>query len=135
MSLESYAWSVFLITMGINVLVAIYGIVYRPTLTKKLIALTILSDTVFLLFLSTGFRFTHPLVPPVLLDYSNPGEVGYLADHASDPLPQALVLTGIVIGLAINSLIAFGIIQIHRLTGSIDVRKVIPAYLEAEGEE
>lgn len=135
MNIETYAWSVFLITMGVNLLVAIYGIIYRPTLTKKLIALTILSDTVFLLFLSTGFRLTYPLVPPVMLDYNNPEEVEHLIEHASDPLPQALVLTGIVIGLAVNALIAFGIIQIYRLTGSVDVRKVVPAYLEAESEE
>lgn len=45
--------------------------------------------------------------------------------HASDPLPQALVLTGIVIGLAINALIAFGIIQAYRLTGTTDAKKII----------
>jgi multicomponent Na+:H+ antiporter subunit C len=38
------------------------------------------------------------------------------------PLPQALTLTSIVIGLATTALMLSIIMRIHRLTGSLDVR-------------
>jgi len=122
--LEEVSYTLIVIILALNSLIAIYGIVYRRSLVKKLISLTILSDTIFVAVILAGFYFTHPLIPPVYEDLSG-GNVDYMIKHASDPLPQALVLTGIVIGLAINALIAFGIIQAYRLTGTTDAKKII----------
>lgn len=131
--LESYTYVLVILVLALNTMMSIYGIVYRPSLVKKLIALTILSDTVFIAIIFVGYIFVHPLVPPVYTG-AIPGETEYLAKHASDPLPQALVLTGIVIGLAVNALIAFGIIQAYRLAGTTDARKLVKSLVE-EGVE
>jgi len=131
--LEEFTFTLLISVLAINFLISIYGIVYRRSLTKKLISLTILSDTVFVAIILAGLIYTYPIVPPVYSDMQG-GEAEFLATHASDPLPQALVLTGIVIGLATNSLIAFGIIQTYRLTGTIDARKAVKTLLE-EGAE
>lgn len=130
--LEEYIFLLFITILTVNALIAIYGVVYRRNLVKKLISLTILSDTIFVAIIFVGFIFTHPIVPPV---YSGaPGESDFLLKHASDPLPQALVLTGIVIGLAVNALIAFGIIQVYRLTKTTDARRAVESLLEKGAE-
>lgn len=126
---EEFAYVLMICVLIVNALISIYGIVYRRSLTKKLISLTILSDTVFVAIILAGFIFTYPIVPPVYGEI-NATEKDFLLNHASDPLPQALVLTGIVIGLAVNALIAFGIIQVYRLTGTIDARKAVRSLLE-----
>lgn len=127
--LEEFVFLLFITVLTANALMSIYGVVYRKNLIKKLISLTILSDTIFVAIIFVGFIFKHPIVPPV---YSSliPAESEYLVRHASDPLPQALVLTGIVIGLAVNALIAFGIIQVYRLTKTTNARKAIESLLE-----
>jgi multicomponent Na+:H+ antiporter subunit C len=130
---ESFVYVLFIVVLTLNAFIAIYGIVFRRSLVKKLISLTILSDTVFVSIILVGCIFTYPIVPPV---YSGvEGEKEFLLKHASDPLPQALVLTGIVIGLAVNALIAFGIIQVYRLTGTTDAKRAVSALVEEVMEE
>jgi Multisubunit Na+/H+ antiporter, MnhC subunit len=129
MNEDVFAWSLVLIMLLTNTLLSIYGIIYRRSLTKKLIGLTILSDTANLAFILIGFRFVQPAVPPVLTELSLEN-LEYLRQHAVDPLPQALVLTGIVISMAVNALIAFGIIQAYRITGSTDAKVVVKYFSE-----
>jgi multicomponent Na+:H+ antiporter subunit C len=130
---EGFVYVLFIVVLAANALLSIYGIVYRRSLVKKLISLTILSDTVFVSIILVGFIFKYPVVPPVYSGVS--GEEAYLLEHASDPLPQALVLTGIVIGLAVNALIAFGVIQVYRLTGTTDAKRAIRVLVEEVMEE
>ncbi|MEM1700125.1 MAG: sodium:proton antiporter [Desulfurococcaceae archaeon] len=122
--IETYVHVGIIVVLAINTLVALYGIVYRRSLVKKLISLTLLSDTVFIAIVFTGFIYKHPVLPPVYITWSEE-EVTILLEHAVDPLPQALVLTGIVIGFAVNALIAFGIIQLYRLTKTTDARRAV----------
>lgn len=131
--MEGFVYMLFVVVLAVNALLSIYGIVYRRSLIKKLISMTILSDTIFVSIILVGFIFKYPVVPPV---YSGVGgEETYLLEHGSDPLPQALVLTGIVIGLAVNALIAFGIIQVYRLTGTTDAKRAIRVLVEEVMEE
>lgn len=130
---EEYTYILVVTVLFVNSLTSIYGIIYRRSLVKKLISLTILSDTVFVSIILVGFIFTYPIVPPVYQSITSE-ETGFLTRHASDPLPQALVLTGIVIGLAVNALIAFGIIQAYRLSGTTDAGKLIKLLGEERGE-
>lgn len=134
MSAEAFAWSILLIVVVLNSLISIYGIVYRRSLVKKLISLTMLSDTVFVIFIMIGYRIVYPSVPPIFTSLTSE-DLEYLKQHAVDPLPQALVLTGIVIGMAVNALIAFGIIQAYKLQGTTDARKLVEAALKEVPEE
>ncbi|MEM0361842.1 MAG: sodium:proton antiporter [Sulfolobales archaeon] len=104
--------------------VSLYGILARPNIIKKIIALTIFTDAANLLAILVGFR-RPPSIPPVLLDLQpGPTEITRFVATAVDPLPQALVLTAIVIGMAVNLLIIFIALQLYRLYGTLDVRKV-----------
>jgi len=104
-------------------ILSIYGIVKKPNLVKKLIALTILGDTANMFVIFIGYRLIYPVIPPVLPIIDQNRLIEFL-EQAVDPLPQALVLTAVVIGLAVNCLIAFAIIQMYRLYGTVDVRKI-----------
>lgn len=104
--------------------VSLYGILARPNIIKKIIALTIFTDAANLLAILIGFR-RPPSIPPVLLDLQpSPTEIAKFTATAVDPLPQALVLTAVVIGMAVNLLIIFIALQLYRLYGTLDVRKV-----------
>ena len=118
----------FLITLTLyNILatagISLYGIVSRPSITKKIISLTILGDTFNVLAIFIGFRVFS--VPPVLLDLDGGIEkLAAFAASAVDPLPQALVLTAIVIGLAVNLFLIFLALQVYRLYGTLDSRRI-----------
>jgi len=64
-------------------------------------------------------------IPPVITT-TNPTteDIARFASQAVDPLPQALVLTAIVIGLAVTLFLVFLTLQVYRLYGTTDVRRV-----------
>lgn len=118
--------SVVVICLYVNLGIALYGIFARPSLVKKLLAITILSDTANAFAILVGYRWPKEGTPqpPVLMNQTPYNDsIKYYIEHSVDPLPQALVLTAIVIGLAVTLFIAFIIIQYYRLYGTVDVRK------------
>jgi len=116
-------WSITIVSLLATLIISVYGIVAKPNLVKKLIALTIFSDTANVLVVLLGYRVIYPVKPPILPELSK-SAVGDFVKTAVDPLPQALVITAVVIGMAVNILIAFAIIQIYRIYGTLDVREV-----------
>lgn len=117
---------VVVISLYVNLGIALYGVFARPSLVKKLLAITILSDTANAFAVLVGYRWpaSGTPKPPVYTNTTfNNQTLHYYVSHAVDPLPQALVLTAIVIGLAVTVFIAFIIIQYYRLHGTVDVRK------------
>ncbi len=84
-------------------------LVLRPRTFQVLIGLTLLSYAVNLFIFSTGGLRIG--AEPVLR-----GPAGSLIDYA-DPLPQALVLTAIVIGFATTALLLVVILAARGLTG------------------
>lgn len=78
----------------------LYGFLTQPHLLKKLLAFNISAAGIFLLFVTFADRGSPP-----------------------DPVPHALVLTGIVISVSAT---AYGIVlasKLHRLTGSVTLEK------------
>uniref|UniRef100_A0A7C4JKW6 Na+/H+ antiporter subunit C n=1 Tax=Ignisphaera aggregans TaxID=334771 RepID=A0A7C4JKW6_9CREN len=112
--------------MIVNIGLSLYGVFIRPSLIKKIIALTIFSDTINLLAILIGFRYATPNpLPPILTTIPpSPKDIEIFVSKAVDPVPQALVLTAIVIGLAVTLFLIFVTIQIYRIYGTTDVRKI-----------
>ncbi|MEM0504960.1 MAG: sodium:proton antiporter [Sulfolobales archaeon] len=122
--LDLFLANVALISLLAIIGISLYGILARPSIIKKIIALTIFTDAANLLAILVGFR-RPPSIPPVLLNLEpGPAEIAEFSAAAVDPLPQALVLTAVVIGMAVNMLIIFIALQLYRLYGTLDVRKV-----------
>lgn len=103
------------------VLLGIYGVVTRSNMIKKIIMLNIMGDAINMLFIIIGYRLVYPVFPPI---YEGHLSFEEFLRTAVDPVPQALVLTAVVIGMAMNILLSAYAIQIYRLYGTADVRDI-----------
>ncbi|MCD6488175.1 MAG: NADH-quinone oxidoreductase subunit K [Desulfurococcales archaeon] len=106
--------------------IAVYGVVVKPNIIKKIIALSIAGDTANTLIIFLGYRLIEYPKPPVLPTL-NPsrGEINSFVKEAVDPIPQALVITAIVINLAVVAFLVFLSIQLYKLYGTLDHRKIL----------
>ncbi len=119
----TFLWTYIYLALLAIIGLAIYGIVFRPNILKKIIALTILGDTANIFMIYVGYRYAYPLKPPILWSWEpTPEDISTFLAQSVDPLPQALVITAIVINLAVTLLICFIAVQAYRLYHSLDVR-------------
>ncbi|RLE91730.1 MAG: Na+/H+ antiporter subunit C [Thermoprotei archaeon] len=117
-----YLYAALFIVFGISV----YGVVVKPNIVKKLIALSILGDTANTLIIFLGYRTLPKPWPPVFPELEPSLElIEEFTKLSVDPLPQVLVITAIVINMAVTALLAFLAIQVYRLYGTLDFRKVL----------
>ena len=124
--INTYLLSVVLASLLVNFAIALYAVFFKPHYIKKVIALTILGDTVNTFAIYVGYRRWIDQKPsriPVLTDWSPEG-IEEFRELAVDPLPQALVLTAIVIGLAVILFLVFlgWILYSHYKT--LDMREI-----------
>lgn len=124
MNITTLLFNILLLSLGANIAISIYGIVSKPNMVKKIIALTILSDTINVIAIIVGFRLANPPIPPIHTPISNDTYV-ILLNRAVDPIPQALVLTAIVIGLALIVFLAFLTLRIFRIFGTVNLHEVL----------
>jgi len=108
----AYLTAVFMILAGIT------AIILRDNLLKKIIGLSVFSNGLHLLIISIGYR-TGGIAP--IMQGSN---AAAFAQAAVDPLPQALVLTSIVINTSVVALALVIAIEVHRHFKTLDMRKV-----------
>lgn len=93
--------------------IALYIIISQRNLIKLVMGIVILQAGVNLFLITLGYREAG--IAPI---YTNAPEGVMVL-----PVPQALTLTSIVIGVAITALILSMIMLTHRHTGSIDAEK------------
>ena len=96
-------------------LTGLYGVITRRNLIKIAISLSIMEFSSFLFLTLIGY-VDGGVVP--IVDPADPVKT-YV-----DPLPQALVLTAIVIGLATTAMLMAVIIRIYRKYGTFDIREI-----------
>jgi multicomponent Na+:H+ antiporter subunit C len=101
--------------------VCVYAVVLKSNLIKKALGLTIMIDVVNLFLILTGYRRAAGPIPPI---YPNPQQVQAVVERAVDPLPQALVLTAIVIDMCVTAFAIALVVLIYRAYGTLDVRKI-----------
>ena len=96
-------------------LVGLYGVITRRNLIKIAISLSIMEFSIFLILVLIGYidQGLAPIVDPAA------GAQVYV-----DPLPQAMVLTAIVIGLATTSMLMAIAIRIYRKYKTFDIREI-----------
>lgn len=125
--INTYLLLVVLSSLLVNAVLSIYGVFFKPHYTKKIIALTILSDTMNTFAIYLGYRrWINELNPrpPVLMAPPTPEALREFAVRAVDPLPQALVLTAIVIGLAVTLFLVFLGYILFRHYRTLDMREI-----------
>ncbi|MCK5459263.1 MAG: cation:proton antiporter subunit C [Thermoplasmatales archaeon] len=102
------------IAVACLIIMGLYTLVFKRNLIKMIIGITLIESGVNLFLITLGYR--KGSVAPIYT--SSPGGVMAL------PIPQALTLTSIVIGVAVLALMLSLVIQIYRHYGTLDVRKV-----------
>ena len=96
-------------------LVGFYGIITQRNIIKIVICLSIMEFSTFLFFALIGY--IKDGVAPIV----NPAEPDKIY---VDPLPQALVLTAIVIGLATTAMLLAVVIRLYRKYKTFDIREI-----------
>ena len=107
----SYITAVILTVLGTYTLLA------KDNLLKKIIGLGIFTDGIHLLLITLGYR--RDGIAPIIMDI-NFHQFGAMVD----PLPQALVLTSIVIELSVSAFAMALIIQAHKKFGTINTKEL-----------
>lgn len=90
--------------VGAAALVAIglHGAVRQPHLLRQILALNVMGGGVFLLFITIAYRNAAP---------------------TPDPVPHALVLTGIVVAVSVSAFAVALARSIHARTGRISLKE------------
>ena len=107
---------IFLIVIGL------YTLLFKRNLIKMAIGLTILQSGVNLFLITLGYRENG--IAPIFSDLPPGTSAADIPQKMVLPVPQALTLTSIVIGVAILALILSFIINIYRTYGTLDARKI-----------
>ena len=97
------------------IVIGVTGIVMARNLFRILLALVIAEAGANMLLVLAGFRFDA--IAPII---TSPATATVMVD----PVPQAMVLTAIVIGVGIQALALSLILQVYRLYGTLDMREL-----------
>lgn len=88
--------------------IGVYGLIARRNMVKAIISLGVMQSAIILYFLSAG-ALAHP-APPI-------GDVSTAAAVA-DPLPQAMMITDIVIGIGTTAVALTMVIHLYHQYGT-----------------
>ena len=97
-------------------LIGLYGVLIKRNLIRIAIAFSIMEYAINLFFVLIGYR--HGGTAPIYSEGMNQPVVFV------DPIPQALVLTAIVIGLGTTALLVAAAVRIYEKHDTFDVRQI-----------
>lgn len=95
------------------------GLLLRRNLFLKVLSMDVMGSAVVALFVLFAAR--SGLRSPIVVGLSASPAAGRLAADLADPIPQAVILTAIVIGLSIQALLLVVVTQLARVDPSLDV--------------
>ncbi|MBA3052077.1 cation:proton antiporter subunit C [bacterium] len=99
--------------------VGLYGICCKKNLIKIVLGFIIMDYAVNLFIILIGYRKNG--IAPIL---DKTMDVNKFALNSVDPMPQAIVLTAIVIGLAVTALMVAVCVRIYERYGTFDITKI-----------
>ncbi len=97
-----------------TILCGFLGLVYKRNLVMKIMAMDVMSTGViaFYVFIASREGLFTPILSPT-----------YKGDYA-DPVPQAVILTAIVIGFSIQALMLVGAMKLAQDNPSLEVEEI-----------
>jgi multicomponent Na+:H+ antiporter subunit C len=108
-----YALCILLFLLGL------YGVLVKRNLIKIIISLAMMNHAINLFLILLAYR-KNGVVP--IISYFDKNQ--NLVETAVDPLPQALVLTSVVIGLGVTALMVALAIRLYHAYGTFDITKI-----------
>ncbi|MCF8217899.1 MAG: cation:proton antiporter subunit C [Bacteroidales bacterium] len=105
-----------LITGGLLVLTGLWGIISQKNLIRMVIGFSLFDTGLHVIMISIGYirNGTAPILDKAVDKVNAAGQI-------VDPLPQALVLTAIVIGLGVTALMLAYVVRLHKEKGSLNI--------------
>ncbi len=97
-----------------TMLCGFFGILFKKNLVMKIISMDIMSTGVIAYYVLISSR--DGVFTPIV---SNADRVGY-----ADPVPQAVILTAIVIGFSIQALMLVGVMKLARNNPTLDTSAI-----------
>ncbi len=91
-------------------LVGLYAVAIKPNLVKKVMGINIMETAVFLFIVSIGY--VEGGVAPIT--------DGTVKEAMVNPIPQALILTGIVVAVSTTAVALAICIRLHERYGTLD---------------
>ena len=98
------------------ILIGLWGMLTRKNLIRIIIGFSIMDTGIHLVLVSLGYFKGR--TAPIIDDSVAQAE---LATRAVDPIPSALVLTAIVIGLAVTALMLVYAVEMQRKKKSLNI--------------
>lgn len=108
------------ISLGIGIiviLIGLYGLLTQKNLIKIVIGFALFDTGIHLVMVSIGYLKNR--TAPILDDAVN---LENAANEIVDPVPQALVLTAIVIGLGITALMLSYVLKMYQKKKSLEIK-------------
>lgn len=97
--------------------IGLFGILVQKNLIKIFLSIAIMESSLFLYFIGSFYSFGK--TAPIVTD-----KIDKFNANMVDPVPQAMILTTIVISVAVLSLALSYIKNYHKLTSSIELDEV-----------
>jgi multicomponent Na+:H+ antiporter subunit C len=107
------------------ILLGMFALVYYRNLIRVILGISLLDGGINLFIITIGYKPGG--VAPILINGVAPAGV------MVDPVPQALVLTAIVIGVGVQALALALAIQAHRSSGTLDTQELARRIAEENG--
>ena len=106
-----YGTAIFLVLLGI------FAVIVKKNLIKIVIGLSVMDSGIHLLFVAIGYISggTAPIFSPMALKSGQ---------HMVDPVPQALVLTAIVIGLGVTAVALALVIRLYKHHNTVNIDEI-----------
>lgn len=98
----------------VTVLCGFFGIIFKKNLVMKIISMDIMSTGVIAYYVLVASR--SGIFTPII---SNADEVNY-----ADPVPQAVILTAIVIGFSIQALMLVGVMKLSKNNPTLETSAI-----------
>jgi len=105
-----YAAAMILFCLGLHT------VIVRRNIIKKLIGLNIMETSVFFFYISLGYLKEG--IAPIRVGGAEPARM-------VNPIPQALILTGIVVAVSVTALALSMVILLYRQYGTLDVDRLM----------
>ena len=96
-------------------LIGFHTLLTHSNLIKKVIGMNIMETAIFLFIVSIGYiRDRHP---PIVVEAERHMMI--------NPLPSALVLTGIVVGVSLTAFALSMIVKLYKYYGTVDIDEIM----------
>jgi multisubunit Na+/H+ antiporter MnhC subunit len=107
-----------MVTGFILILIGLWGALSNRNILRMIVAFAVADTGVNLVLVSIGYM--HGRTAPILNEAVPAAQA---ASRIIDPVPQALVLTAIVIGVGVTALMLAYAYKLYQTKGSLDIAK------------